>query len=285
MKNLRYLALGLTLLVGVHLLMTGTRAPAQARPAVTNAGGAAAAAALPQQRTMTLLQWFIIGGWCMWPLLACSIVGVGFAIRNYLMLKPKKLLRPELMPPLSDAVRRLDIAQARDICKRNPCLFTNVFDSGLERAESSGLDLAAMEKAMEEASTEQMATYMIPINVVNVVAVVAPMLGLLGTVSGMIKAFFNISLGGMGKPEMLANNIGEALITTEAGLVIAIPAMTAYFLFKTNFIKIVAQVGKNIGRLTDLLRPYINGEEPLPEGAAAVGPAGPAAAPSGARPA
>ena len=111
---------------------------------------------------------------------------------------------------------------------------------------------------MEEASTEQLSVYMVPINVINTVAVVAPMWGLLGTVSGMIKAFFNISMGGMGKPEMLANNIGEALITTEAGLLIAIPAMTFYFLFKTNFVKAVAQAGKNIGKLTDRLRPYVN---------------------------
>ncbi|MCX6996573.1 MAG: MotA/TolQ/ExbB proton channel family protein [Kiritimatiellaeota bacterium] len=274
MKNIRFITLGITILLGMRILMTTTDAWAQAQPAATGkaavttattATGDTAGAAPAKMRKMTLWEWFVIGGWCMWPLLACSVVGVGFSIRNYMVLKPPKLLRPELMPPLAQAIRQLDITGARAICKKNPCLFTNILDSGLERAESSGLDIGAMEKAMEEASTEQMAGYMVPINVVNVVAVVAPMWGLLGTVSGMIKAFFNISLGGMGKPEMLANNIGEALITTEAGLLIAIPCMTFYFLFKTNFIKIVAQAGRNIGRLTDLVRPYINGDEPVPE--------------------
>lgn len=239
----------------VVVLMTGMTAIALAQQA---APAAAAPSAPAVAKEMSLWDWFVVGGWCMWPLLACSIVAVAFIIRNYIALQNKKLLRPDLMPGLQEALQRLDLAAARQICQQNPTLFTNILDAGLERAETAGLDLQAMEKAMEEASIEQMSAYMVPINAINTIAVIAPMLGLLGTVSGMIKAFFNISLGGMGKPEMLAANIGEALITTETGLVIAIPAMAAYFLFKTNFVKAVAQAGKNIGRLTDLLRPYIS---------------------------
>ena len=69
------------------------------------------------------------------------------------------------------------------------------------------------------------------------------MLGLLGTVSGMIKAFSIISQGGMGDPGKLAGSIGEALVTTATGLVIAIPAMIAYFIFKNNFIKSMSSMG------------------------------------------
>lgn len=72
------------------------------------------------------------------------------------------------------------------------------------------------------------------INYLNVIASVAPMIGLLGTVSGMISAFQTISAGGMGKPELLAGNIGEALITTATGLVIGIPAMIAYFIMRNR---------------------------------------------------
>ena len=67
-----------------------------------------------------------------------------------------------------------------------------------------------------------------------VVASVAPMIGLLGTVSGMISAFQTIGRGGMGRPELLAGDIGEALITTATGLVIGIPAMIAYFVLKNR---------------------------------------------------
>lgn len=72
------------------------------------------------------------------------------------------------------------------------------------------------------------------VNYLNVVASVAPMIGLLGTVSGMISAFQTIGRGGMGRPELLAGDIGEALITTATGLMIGIPAMIAYFVLRNR---------------------------------------------------
>ena len=80
------------------------------------------------------------------------------------------------------------------------------------------------------------------------------MLGLLGTVSGMIKAFSIISQGGMGDPGKLAGSIGEALVTTATGLVIAIPAMIAYFIFKNNFIKSMSSMGRLMGHFINLYR-------------------------------
>lgn len=72
------------------------------------------------------------------------------------------------------------------------------------------------------------------IQYLNVIATVAPMVGLLGTVSGMISAFQTIAAGGMGKPELLAGDIGEALITTATGLTIGIPAMVGYFFLRNR---------------------------------------------------
>jgi biopolymer transport protein ExbB len=72
------------------------------------------------------------------------------------------------------------------------------------------------------------------IQYLNVIATIAPMVGLLGTVSGMIGAFQTIASGGMGKPELLAGDIGEALITTATGLVIGIPAMIFFFILRNR---------------------------------------------------
>jgi biopolymer transport protein ExbB len=72
------------------------------------------------------------------------------------------------------------------------------------------------------------------IQYLNVIATIAPMVGLLGTVSGMIGAFQTIASGGMGKPELLAGDIGEALITTATGLTIGIPAMIGYFVLRNR---------------------------------------------------
>jgi biopolymer transport protein ExbB len=92
-----------------------------------------------------------------------------------------------------------------------------------------------------------------PIGYLSIIGAVAPMLGLLGTVSGMIKAFQHISRGGMGKPEVLAADIGEALVTTATGLIVAIPAMLFYFYFKNNFMKAMASMGRITGGMMDAL--------------------------------
>jgi biopolymer transport protein ExbB len=131
---------------------------------------------------------------------------------------------------------------------------TSVLDAGLERVSEDDFDPAHVMEAIEEAGNEQMVTFMRPINYLSMIGSVAPMLGLLGTVSGMIKAFQTISAGGMGKPELLAGNIGEALITTAAGLIIAIPAMTAYFVFKNNFIKDMSTMGRMVGHFMNVYR-------------------------------
>jgi biopolymer transport protein ExbB len=99
-----------------------------------------------------------------------------------------------------------------------------------------------------------MVTFMKPINFLSIIGGTAPMLGLLGTVSGMIKAFALIAQGNMGDPAKLAGAIGEALITTATGLVIAIPAMISYFLFKNNFIKTMSTMGRMVGHYMNIYR-------------------------------
>jgi biopolymer transport protein ExbB len=110
-----------------------------------------------------------------------------------------------------------------------------------------------VKESVEEASVEQMTQLMKPIDYLSIIGAIAPMLGLLGTVSGMIKAFHTMGSQGMGKPEILAANIGEALMTTATGLVIAIPAMLFFFYFKKGFNKTLATLGRNLGFLFDAL--------------------------------
>jgi biopolymer transport protein ExbB len=105
-----------------------------------------------------------------------------------------------------------------------------------------------------------MAYLMKPIDFLSIIGAISPMVGLLGTVSGMIKAFQTMGSQGMGKPELLAGNIGEALITTATGLIVAIPAMLFFFYFKKGFNKTLATLGRNIGFLFDALK---KGKMPL----------------------
>jgi len=108
-----------------------------------------------------------------------------------------------------------------------------------------------MEEAISEHGAREASAIRTKISYLNTIATIAPMLGLLGTVSGMIKAFGNIATMGMGKASVLADNISEALITTAGGLVIAIPAMAAFFFFRNRLNDIMVLVGDKIGEIIE----------------------------------
>jgi biopolymer transport protein ExbB len=249
MKKVR---LNIFIVAAVLLVSAGSLVEARAQSgtaAAIQAQGSAAGV-----KTVTFAEMWRVGGWCMWPLGLFSVAAMYFVIRNIIMLRTKNLLRADLKPEIETLIARRDLKGVREVCQNNPSLMTSVLDAGLERISENDFDPAHVMEAIEEAGNEQMVTFMKPINYLSMIGSVAPMIGLLGTVSGMIKAFANISAGGMGKPELLAGNIGEALITTAAGLIIAIPAMTAYFVFKNNFIKNMSTMGRMVGHFMNVYR-------------------------------
>ena len=195
-----------------------------------------------------LLDLIKTGGWAMWPLGAFSVFMVT-------LIRAKKLLHVDQMPKLLDLMINRKVTSALIYCKENPSLFSNTYSAGLEKyLDDNEIDFQKVKSAVEEASVEQTAKLMKPIDYLSIIGATSPMLGLLGTVSGMIKAFKTMGTSGMGKPELLAANIGEALITTATGLIIAIPAMFFFFYFKKSFQKSLATIGRNIGFLFDALQ-------------------------------
>lgn len=208
---------------------------------------AAAAETAAVSNDMSLLELFRLGGWAMYPLLLLSIAAVGLILYNGIALREKTFLDPDTTDSVKDALSNLQIEEAKTICTENPGAVTNIIYAGLRRIEPDEFDPAAVEKAMEEASVDELAAPMTLINYLNTVAGVSPMVGLLGTVSGMIKAFGNIAAQGMGRPELLADNISEALITTASGLIVAIPALIFYFLYKNKYGKIASKVSRITG--------------------------------------
>lgn len=195
--------------------------------------------------------WGIIkqGGIIMFPLGALSVIAAGLAIYGGIATQEKKMLPLDLVPSLKENLEKLHIDEAKSTCNNNPSLLTNTLSAGLDRLSDGVLDAGSMEKAMEEASVHEITTGMKPINYLSILAQIAPMLGLLGTVSGMIKAFDKIGAGGMGKPERLAADIGEAMVTTATGLIIAIPTMFLYFFLKSKYMSNVSQLNRILGNL------------------------------------
>jgi biopolymer transport protein ExbB len=216
-------------------------------------GGAAASEEVAESISL----WGLVrqGGWAMWPLGAFSFFMVALVIQNAIALRPKTLLHAEQMPELIEFMLADKVKAALVYCRKHPSMFTNTFGAGLERCldVEGSYDFDKVKESVEEASVEQLSKLMKPIDYLSIIGASAPMLGLLGTVSGMIKAFHTMGTGGMGDPSRLAANIGEALVTTATGLIIAIPAMFFFFFFKKGFQKTLATLGRNVGFLFDAL--------------------------------
>ena len=212
-------------------------------------------AAPPAATEITLWGMIKTGGWAMWPLGFCSVGVVTMIVLNVRMVSRKNLLPPGVVVPLRAAAEQRDVGQMYSLCRAAPNLFTNGLLPGLRKLnpDDPAASKPEMEGAIAEAVSREEAQVGFWINFLSLITGVAPMIGLLGTVSGMIGAFQKIGTGGMGKPELLAGNIGEALITTATGLIIAVPAIFAFFIFRNNLSRIVRDAEGEYSAILDAL--------------------------------
>jgi len=204
-------------------------------------------------KTKTFLDMILSGGPFMIPLGMCSVAVVALVIRNFMIFNRDKLLRPDLLAQIEQLMAEGDIHSCMELCRSYPSILTAVVEGGLERIVTDEINPDTVKQGFEQAGRSQMTRYIKAINYLSNIGAVSPMLGLLGTVSGMIKAFQNLSLGAAGGGDAIAGNIGEALMTTATGLVIAIPAMLFYFYFKNNFAETMSILGQYIGKLSNAL--------------------------------
>jgi len=232
-----------------HAQEAATTATVEAAPADAPAEGTAAPAK-PVVAEKTLGDMWRAGGPTMYPLGLCSILGLALIVYNTIAVRKTKFLSPKTINLIQANLNQLKIQDAIMLCEEKPSPITNIIGAGLARVNDKEIDITAIERAMEEASTEELASPYILITYLSVIASISPMLGLYGTVSGMVKAFTTIAAEGAGSAQKLADNISEALITTAAGMIIGIPAMFFYFVFKTKFGKITSSINRIVGDLT-----------------------------------
>mgnify|MGYP001179599279 CR=1 FL=1 len=224
-------------------------------PMVALAQDAAAEEAVPAPKKKTLLDTYKIGGWAMHPLLLCSIAVVGVSILNARSMNRKTLIPADVVATVKAASVNQDYVKVAELAEASDSLFGTSLASGMRLFDPNDPDGSKpkVEEAISEAMGRQEAKYAFWLNFLQLITAVAPMLGLLGTVSGMIGAFDKIGMGGMGKPELLAANIGEAMVTTATGLIVAIPAMFAYFLFRNYLNKMLSEAEENLTVVVDNL--------------------------------
>lgn len=208
----------------------------------------------------SLIDMYKTGGWAMYPLTLLSIGMVGLIVYNALAIQADRILQPQLVPEIDQALEELDIEKAKTLCESNPGPLTNIIQAGLSRTDTSNYDLEQVKEAMEEASAEELSDPYLLINYLSIIAALSPMVGLLGTVSGMVKAFNVIKTEGAGSAQELAGNISEALITTASGMIIGIPAMFFFFFFKNKYGKITSRIARIIGDLQFTIKKKINNQ-------------------------
>jgi biopolymer transport protein ExbB len=171
------------------------------------------------------------GGWVMVPIALCSIATLYLIGDGILRTSPKKVAPPEHEQKLKELFRNGDYVGAYKYAKENPSPLTNVLRIGiglLGEGKQVAEEGMVGELAKENSSMQTYISYL------SVIGVCAPMIGLLGTVTGMIKAFAKLGSSGIGDPSGLSAAIGEVLVATASGLLIAIPAFGAFYFLRNR---------------------------------------------------
>lgn len=180
-----------------------------------------------------MIQYFYQGGWAMYPLLACAIIGVMYILeRFYTMMIRARLSPRRFLGELRMTLREQGVSGAIALCDQKPSPVAKVLRAGLER-QGRGKEL--IEEALSNAASTELAFLDRGMLVLAAIANVAPLLGFLGTVVGMIVAFNAIKQLGEVDPVAVADGISIALITTATGLIVAIP-IALFHVFFTNAI-------------------------------------------------
>ncbi|MCZ8155252.1 MAG: MotA/TolQ/ExbB proton channel family protein [Leptospira sp.] len=173
-----------------------------------------------------LIKLFNTGGWSMWPLLLSSIVALGVIFERLYFFLTAKLVRKGYNQDLQDAIDANGLAGAENFIKENDGQrISFVLKNGMEVSQN---DPEIFASGVEREASEVITLLEKGLTVLAAVSTIAPLVGFLGTVSGMINAFDAIANADQVNAKVVAGGIKEALITTAAGLIVAIPAMTFY---------------------------------------------------------
>jgi biopolymer transport protein ExbB len=207
-------------------------APAAAT-APADTGAPAAGAPGAPGTTKTLWQQIVEGGWVMFPIAACSIAMIYFTADGIFRTRGSRLAPAEHEAQLKALFQAGDYVGAYRFCQGNSSPLTNVVRTGVSLM---GEGKQAAEEGMTSELAKENSRIQTWISYLSVIGVCSPMIGLLGTVTGMIRAFSTLGSSGIGDPSSLSSAIGEVLTATASGLFIAIPAFIAFYFLRNRAI-------------------------------------------------
>ena len=195
------------------------------------------------------------GGWLMFPIIACSIIAFGIILERFWTLQNKKVIPKHLVATIWHWVKegQLESSKIEEISKQ----------SALGRILASGLNNRHLQRERIKESIEETGRQVVHelerfLNTLGTIAAISPLLGLLGTVIGMIKVFNAIINSGVGNAAPLAGGISQALITTAAGLSVAIVALMFHRYFHGRVDELVVKMEEEAIKMVDVLHNHQN---------------------------
>lgn len=192
--------------------------------------------------------WLEAGGLLIWPILIVGAVGLMLALERFLFLLRIRSNSDKIMNQIMGFIQKENWAEAKSYCEKNKRFPTcNVLGTMFSHL---GITREAMENAIQEAVLRQVPRLERFIATLSILAAVAPLLGLLGTVTGMINTFQVITLFGTGDPKLMSGGISEALVTTQLGLAVAIPIMLLHHFLERRVDKILGDIEEKGNRVT-----------------------------------
>jgi biopolymer transport protein ExbB len=201
---------------------------------------------------MNLLNIFLKGGTIMWFILLSSIIGLAVVIDRFIVLRKAKINVPAFMVRIRGFIKKKDISGAISYCMQEKSPVANIVRKGLKKYKF-GHD--RVKDAIENAGSQEISKLEKGLPVLASVAGIAPLLGFIGTVTGMISAFMTIQdLAGAANPSDLAGGIWEALITTAFGLIVGIPALALYNYFLSAVKKLVGEMETVANDVIDVIQ-------------------------------
>jgi biopolymer transport protein ExbB len=236
---------GFLLLVLLTVSTFGAALSAQT-PAPADAGGGTAPAEAP--KATTLADMVKQGGFVMYILGVASVCLVWFTAEGFVILRANKLAPQALVARLREAITSGNFQEAWNICKANRCFLSNVLGNGLERI---GRNKDAVEFIVEETALRESNDLKTNTTYLSVIGVVSPMIGLTGTVWGMIGAFKALGDNGISNPSLLAGKIGEVLVATMSGLLVAVPAFIFFYVLRARAQGAILYAESQVYRLLD----------------------------------
>ena len=209
-----------------------------------------ALAAQTQIQERTLFELFKAGGMFMYALLACSVFAVAITIERFVSLRRTTVIPAGFMTGLRGVFRDVqeDRAAAIEYCRSHDSAIARVIAAGIRRLPQGA---ASAEKAAEDVGANEALKLRRNVRMLYAIGSIATLLGLIGTISGMIKAFQVASGGGLGKAELLAKGIYEAMVCTFGGLAVAIVCTAFYYYFLGRIERLIADLNDAFAEFGD----------------------------------